>query len=224
MDELLRLPTEKLLEKFGAGSHKPGSGSAAALIALISCKMLRTVVLLTDGKERYEGVREQLTLINQEMEESIDPYLVSAIQEDSEVFNRVINLREQRNLSKVNSDERKRLNAKSLRELEKATEIPLEIADHAVKLVTKALDAFDLGFQAARGDSGVAISAALSALSSSLAIIYLNLISFRGSDWAIETRHRADELFDKCKNLQNELFIRIERLRQEAINRETSKK
>ncbi|MBU2269497.1 MAG: cyclodeaminase/cyclohydrolase family protein, partial [Bacteroidetes bacterium] len=51
---LLAITAEELLEKFGSGGHKPGSGSAAALQGMLSAKLLITVISLTNEPKRRE--------------------------------------------------------------------------------------------------------------------------------------------------------------------------
>jgi formiminotetrahydrofolate cyclodeaminase len=220
MEQLIELPTNTLLQKFGSGGHKPGSGSAAALLALVSCQMLRTVISLSNGRDEYAGVKEQLTLVNQAMADDLEPYFLYAVQEDSVRFDRVIQARQARDAAEKGSKERKQLADKALSELKEATEIPLKIAELSVQLAEKTLSVFDLGFKSARGDSGVAISSALAAASSCISIIYLNLTSFKGSEWARETRLKADEISRRLQSHQIELFARIDRLRQEVITKE----
>ena len=81
---------------------------------------------------------------------------------------------------------------------------------------SEGLDVFDLGFRSARGDSGVGISAATSGAVGALSVIYLNLTRFRGSDWAITMRERADELNRATQAVQFQLLERIARLRSEG--------
>lgn len=217
--ELIKLPTDQLLTKFGSGGHKPGSGSAAALLGLVSCKLLQTVISLSSGREKYQGVEQQLTLANQDILEDIEPILRTAVQEDSEQFDRVIESRRSRDAEK-DSHKKRQLAEKALSELRVATDIPIRIAEACLLLADKALVVFDLGFKAARGDSGVAISSALAGASGAISIIYLNLTSFKGSEWAIQTRQKADELNVRVQRLQVQLADRIARLQQEVLDRE----
>jgi formiminotetrahydrofolate cyclodeaminase len=218
--ELIKLPTNELLDKFGSGGHKPGSGSAAALLGLISCKLIQTVVTLSSGRDQYKGVEAQLTLANQDVCRDIEPLLLTAVQEDSVQFDKVIIARQLRDAAPKDSKERRQLADNALNELRIATEIPVKIAEICLELAEKAITVFDLGFQAARGDSGVAISSALSGASGSISIIYLNLTSFKGSEWAIQIRHKADELSARTQKLQLELFNRISLLQNEVVQRE----
>jgi hypothetical protein len=79
---------------------------------------------------------------------------------------------------------------------------------------------FDLWFKAARGDSGVAISSALAAANGAISIIYLNLTSFKGSEWAVNARKKADELSQRAQQLQAGFLERILRLQKEVVDRE----
>jgi formiminotetrahydrofolate cyclodeaminase len=217
--DLIKLPTEELLNKLGSGSHKPGSGSAAALLSLVACKLLQTVVTLSNGRSDYQGVKDQLTLANQDVVQDIEPKLLKAMQEDSLQFDKVISARRKRDSTK-DAKERKALSEDALAKLRVATDIPIQIAELSVALAEKAMAVFDLGFKAARGDSGVAISAALSGASGALSIVYLNLTSFKGSEWAIARREKADDLFKRTQQLQIGLIERIGRLQLEVAMRE----
>jgi formiminotetrahydrofolate cyclodeaminase len=216
---LIKLPTDKLLSKFGSGGHKPGSGSAAALLGLVACKLTQTVVSLSAGRDQYQGVEAQLTLANQDILEDIEPILMAAMQEDSEQFDRVIGARRLRD-AEVDRQKKRVLSERALGELRDATDIPIRIAETCLKLAEKAIVVFDLGFKAARGDSGVAISSALAGASGATAIIYLNLTSFKGGEWAVQARSKADELSLRTQTLQVELLERITRLQREVLQRE----
>src|SRR4051794_17911517 len=126
--ELIKLPTEELLTKFGSGLHNPGSGSAAALVGLVSCKLVQTVISLSHGREKYQGVEDQLTLVNQDILGDIEPILVAAVQEDSEQFDRVIQARVLRD-GETDAVKKRQLSEKALHELRIATEIPIRIAE-----------------------------------------------------------------------------------------------
>lgn len=219
VDELISLPTDKLLIKFGSGKHKPGSGSAAALLGLVACKLIQTVVTLSNGRDQYQGVTSQLTLANQKVIGDIEPILFKAVEEDSIQFDKVIIARRLRDEEK-DPKRKKLLGAKALEELKLSTQIPLKIAEYCLELADTAIVVFDLGFQSARGDSGVAISSALSGASGAISIVYLNLTSFRGSKWAVQTRNKADTLLTQTQELQRQLFIRVDRLKQQVIGRE----
>src|SRR5579872_7203451 len=102
-EKLLNISVEKLLEKFGAGDHKPGSGSAAAFQGMISAKLLVTVISLTgEGKrrEKYSKWMPELLKMDADIQERIFPELTKLFQEDAIQFDETIKLREARNTEK----------------------------------------------------------------------------------------------------------------------------
>ncbi|CAN5396620.1 hypothetical protein BH10BAC1_BH10BAC1_12260 [soil metagenome] len=181
--KLLNETTEKLLEKFGAGDHKPGSGSAAAFQGMISAKLLVTVISLTNEEKRRENYSEWLpTLLKMDadIQGRIFPELTKLFQEDAIQFDKTIKSREERDKEK-NLAAKNRLTRQALIELKISTEIPVKIAKLSIELAEMAQFVFDKGFQSARGDSQVALSGAVAALAGCMSIVQLNLLSF-GSD------------------------------------------
>lgn len=218
--QLLKLPTHKLLSKFGSGGHKPGSGSAAALLGLVACKLVQTVVSLSNGRDEYQDVEEQLTLANQDVSNAVEPFLAQAVEEDSVAFDRVIEARRVRDACEPGSRERKAAAEKALDELRIATEIPIQIANKCLELADYALTVFLLGFKSARGDSGVAVSSAIAAIHGSLSIVFLNLTSYRGGSWAVEKRKEAEIIQAKSAELQKRFFDALSGLHEEVLQKE----
>ena len=170
--KLLDIATGKLLEKFGAGNHKPGSGSASAFQGMLSAQMLLTVINLTNDPKRrknYAKYLPELLGIKQEIESRIYIQLEYLFQTDSEHFDRVIKLREQRD-EEPDFLKKSRISEKAQESLKPATQIPLEIAELCLELGDFAANVFDYGFKAARGDSGVALNSAISGVGSCLSI------------------------------------------------------
>lgn len=101
--KLTDISTAELLDKFGAGNHKPGSGSASALQGMISAKMLCTVIDLTcEAKRRqtYSAYIPELSRIKKEIDSRIYNQLVTLFEEDSKQFDHVIHFREERDKEK----------------------------------------------------------------------------------------------------------------------------
>jgi len=215
--DFLQLTTNKLLDQFGAGGHKPGSGTAAALLGLVACKMMQTVILATQRSPRYSANIAQLEFIGSSILQQHEPFFRDAVQRDSMLFDRYHHLRIQ---AKECSDEseKRRLSESAREELMRATEMPLEIARHAADMADKGLVVYDLGASHVRGDSGLAISAALSSCSGALFIVYLNLLKFREGRWAVTTRANADSVNLRYQFLQSEQFRRVSRIQAEGVD------
>ena len=219
MDEILiNLPTGELLQKFGAGDHKPGSGSAAALQGMLSAKLIQNVIYLTDNSNQRHNYKEwlpKLLRIDSEIESRIYPSLKKLFQEDSDQFDKVINLRKARD-KETESKRRNQLNVTALQELKPATKMPIKIAELCIELANSAADVFDHGFEPARGESGVALNCAVSAVAGCLSIIDLNLLTFDSDEWTENIRSETSRLRYCHKNLSLKTTERLERLEAEA--------
>ena len=212
----LQLPTSQLLDEFGAGRHKPGSGSAAALLGLVACKMMQTVVTVTKRNPTYASNIPQLEFAASVIAARNEPFFRDAVQRDSEQFDRYYKATMAKRAA-TEAAEKRRLTDKAREELMPATEIPLEIARHGLDTAERGMVVYDLGVRHARGDSGVAVSAALSACSGALFIVYLNLLQFREGRWAQSIRSAADGIAERFQQLQIEQFRRVSRIQLEGI-------
>lgn len=214
--DLIELPTSHLLEKFGSGSHAPGSGSAAALMGLLSAKLIITVASLTMKKPEYKKHHSKIEYVSQRIVENIEPRLKYLFEHDAKIFDEVIKARVARDTTK-DEKEKRRYSEHALDKLKEATDIPFEICEACVSLIDDGVATFDMGFKGARGDTGAAISAAVAGAMSGIFVINLNLKSFRGSNWAIQQRRRCDELHKTLERKQLEAFGRVMTLRAEDV-------
>lgn len=216
--DLLELPTRRLLEKIGAGNHKPGSGSAAALNGILSCKLLTTVIDLTLDPKRvkaYSHCKGEIEEIRNKITQNISPRLETLFQEDSVQFDRAILKRKERDDEK-NQKVKNSLQEESLAELKISIEIPLEIANLCIQIANYSVIVFDKGFKSARGDSGVALGSSLSGLTGCIAIISLNLQSFPKSEWTESIQIQNKELRKQFDSLSKENIRLMETLDDEA--------
>lgn len=220
--KLLNITTQELLDKFGAGNHKPGSGSAAAFQGMIAAKLLVTVISLTNEEKRrpfYSKSLPRLLEIGQEIQERLFPELTRLFHIDSIQFDKTIKLRQERDLE-VDLYKKNRLSKQALEELKIAVEIPLEIAGLSIELAEMAEFVFDNGFQSARGDSHVALSGAVSGLAGSLSIIQLNLTLFGSNEfnWTKNIITKTAMLKSIYQELQTKAIAKIEVLELEVAN------
>ena len=212
----LELPTTELLDKFGQGSHIPGSGSAAALSALIAIELLKTVCILTKSKETYSAVHEQIDYIKDQLENVYKPKLIDLFYRDSTEFGKVS---EKRTLRDLEKDERlkDKYGREAAEQLRLATEIPIEMCNICFKLIELAFSIFDNGYKATRGDAGVAISNLLAGISGTLFVVLLNIKVARKSNWTKTKRKEAEGLAEKFIKIQRDAFSRVVILYKEGI-------
>lgn len=194
---LLDISTIELLEKFGAGKHKPGSGSAAAFQAMIATKLLITVIGITN-RPRYQksfaAVLPTLLKYNDDLVDRIYPKLCVLFTEDAIEFDKAIEYRRLRDLEE-DPINRNQLRREGLEQMKVAIAIPLEICGLSLELCEIANYVFDNAFKTARGDSHVAFSGAVAAIAGSLAIIRLNLLQFGSDD------------FRYCEQIREKLIV-----------------
>lgn len=182
---LIKKTVEELMEKFGAGNHKPGSGSAAAFQGMISAKLISTVISLTAEEKRrhlYSQYIHELLDFQEEIENRIYPELADLFQLDSEQFDKTIKLRIARDNEKDEAT-KNQLRRQALEELKIAIDIPFKIGILCTELAEISAYVFDNGFTSARGDSQVGLSGAISALAGCIAIIRLNVLSFNSDEF-----------------------------------------
>ncbi|MFT6334294.1 MAG: formiminotetrahydrofolate cyclodeaminase/Zn-dependent peptidase ImmA (M78 family) [Halioglobus sp.] len=200
---------DELLKKFGAGKHKPGSGSAAALTCLLSAHLNVTVAEVTLGKNMYSNFHSDCNFIKSHLKDDLIKRLEILFQEDSERFDSVHKLREARD-KEQNQANKNSLNSQIQKKLVRCTEIPAEIAEVAAEIADQAISVFDNGAWWVRGDSQVAISNAISAISGCLSIINLNLSFFPLNEWVAEMIIKRDHLKAEYKRLQKANDERLE--------------
>ncbi|WP_084144471.1 cyclodeaminase/cyclohydrolase family protein [Ferrimonas kyonanensis] len=198
-ESLLELPTNKLLDDFGAGRASPGSGSAAALLAILSCKMIITVSDISLNKQECNKSHKEISYIKERVVSVIEPRLKVLFEADARDFDEVVKLRVLRDQAQSSAD-KSNYSRKSLDMLEVATDYTFEIADKALTLVEYGISIFENGWHAIRGDSGVSVSAAMSAVMSCIFIINLNLKTLKRRNYS--SRH-----LDKVKDLQKSLEL-----------------
>lgn len=201
--DLLSLSTKELLEKFGAGNAKPGSGSAAALTALIACQMIKTIIDVSNVKESKKSFREDFNKIKEKLTSEIVPELEELFQEDSNLFNNVHKLRLKRDKAHINI-EKIRLKKLILDNLKPCTELPLRIAILSVEIFKMAKIVFENGVWWVQGDSQVAVSNPISAIDSCISIINLNLSYFSKNDWVDNIRIEVSKLNHELEAIKNE--------------------
>ncbi|GAA4240055.1 cyclodeaminase/cyclohydrolase family protein [Winogradskyella damuponensis] len=216
---LIERTVKELMEKFGAGNHKPGSGSAAAFQGMVSAKLISTVISLCAEEKRkhlYSHCIYQLLDFQDQIEGRIYPKLEDLFQFDSEQFDKTIKLRKARD---IETDEAKKnqLRREALEELKISIAIPFQIAELCKEIAEIGDFVFDNGFRAARGDSQVGISGAVSALSGCIAIIRLNVLSFNSDEYEYTKSivHRVNDLDKDNQKLNKLANAKIEILRNE---------
>ncbi len=213
---LLELSTTDLMSKFGQGNATPGAGSAAALMGILSCKLLETACTISMKKvDPKSSEFTKIKFIKSQLKTKFEAPLAKLFQLDSDQFELVVRLRVERD-SATSHVVRRNRSKKELKELARATETILKIGDICIELLDYGVSVFELGYVAVRGDIGTSISAASAGSLSALFISNLNLKKFRTGKWAVETRRARDEQFQKHQLKSRIAIAKLLQLKDEA--------
>lgn len=212
---LITLPTDELLARFGDEKPTPGSGCAAALMGLLAASLVCAVARLTQEKAQTDGDRRRAGLILGVTEGRLTTALKDAFQRDAELFEKVVELRKQRDKTE-DPNARRRLARAASAELGPATEILFEMTDRCFEIIDNGIALYDIGYKAARGDTGAALSAAVAAISSAIFVVSLNAKTSRAA-WAPDAMKRVDEVQAKLARQQRQIFGLVRQSKDEAF-------
>jgi methenyltetrahydrofolate cyclohydrolase len=214
--ELLAQPANVLLDAFGAGKPSPGSGSAAALMGLLSVKLIRTVCLKSLEKNLGRDTDVTLRHILEELDAS-EPALRSLFEKDAHEFEEIVRLIIDRDRA-VAQDAKSALSREINRKLEIATDNVFHVIDLCLPLIDRGVTVFEHGWGTVRGDSGAAISAAIAAVTSGLFIANLNIKWLKGRKYGSENIGRATALRDLLQQKQQIALGCVASLNAEALD------
>lgn len=209
-ENYIDLKISDFLTELGAGKPTPGAGTVAALQGLGAAKLVITVIRLTEEKRprSYSEKLPGLLKLKAELEDRLVPQLERLFQEDSEKFATVIRLRNERDRQTEAAIKRQKA-TEADSALRIATEVPLQIARACVEVSRFALEAFDHGFNSARGDSAVAIQAAVSSVAGCLSVIHVNLRSLGDDAWTEGIRVACADLLTQQNDLHCQETARL---------------
>ena len=214
--QLLSQPTTSLLRAFGAGKASPGSGSAAALMGLLSSKLLITVCAISRGKPECSDSHNVFEYISKQIKEEIEPKLKELFEKDAGDFDRVVALRKLRD-NATTTQEKAKYSREVNELLEVATDYALEITDLCMKLIDHGVVIFENGWHAVRGDSGAAISSAIAGVMSGIFIISLNLKTLKDRKYAHGKLAKLNELYAALQTKQISALGCVTSINTEAI-------
>jgi methenyltetrahydrofolate cyclohydrolase len=211
---ILLRPASVLLDDFGAGQASPGSGSASALMALLSIKLLLTVckktvqkTTSTEKKNAFRYIEEQLKLL--------EPQLIELFEKDAREFDEVVRLRRQRDDAK-RPNEKMMLARQANSLLEGATNNVLEVTEKCLAIVDHAVVAFREGWGSVRGDSGAAIASASAGATSGIFISNLNIKTLENRQYATSALARSNVLQANLQEKQATIFRCLADINSEA--------
>ncbi|GAB4482269.1 MAG: hypothetical protein Kow00124_30950 [Anaerolineae bacterium] len=161
------------LEALAAGTASPGGGSAAAYGGAMAAALVGMVARLTVGRRKYAAVEERMQAIIAEADD-LRAGLEAAVKRDAEAFTAVM---EAFRLPKDSEEQAAARDAAITQATIYATEVPLETARMAGRVLTLAAEVAEMGNSNAISDAGSAGALAAAALHAAAMNVRINVAS-----------------------------------------------
>ncbi len=178
----------------------------AALSAALAASLTVMVANLTTGKNNYEEVEDDMTVITQDaLRLKVD--LVSAIDRDAEAYNDVIAAKK----LPGNSEAEKRRREEMIQSgLKHAAMIPLTVAERAIQVMELAGKAVGTGNKNAITDGAVAVMMAKTAVLSALYNVKINLKTINDKAFIDKLSKQVKKLETNVSNREKELLSNVD--------------
>jgi formiminotetrahydrofolate cyclodeaminase len=182
----VELPVRAYLDKLASGEPVPGGGSTAALSGALAAALVSMVCNLTIGKRRFREAEPAL-LLTREQAEQHRSRLTALVQEDTEVYARVMAAYR---LPVGTEEERVQREAAWQAALADAAAVPMEITEQCLDVLRLAVTAGQLGNPWAVSDAGAAALLAQAAGRAAGLSVQVNLRSITDGALAESYRQR----------------------------------
>ena len=215
-DKILGMPNNKgelanritfdLIDEVSRDSPAPGGGSVAAMSGSLGVALGVMVANLCVSKAGFEGHGEELGRIAEDGQE-IKEFLVNAIDEDTNAFDKVIKAMRMPN----DSDSEKERRAEKMQEgYKSAAEVPLEVVEYCYKALSTCDRISKIMDDSMASDVG---SGALMSIAGARAAAYnvrINLNSIKDEEYVNGTKAKLDKLISNCDKKLKKVTNRVE--------------
>ena len=199
---LTEKPVTTFLDELASSAPAPGGGSAAALSGALGAALVSMVCNLTLGKKKYADVQEDIEALL-EKSEALRTELTDLLEEDVKAYTAY----SQAAKMPRQTEEQKAERSKAMQAaLKGATDVPLRIAEAAVKVMYLCRPAAEKGNVWAVSDAGVAVLMAEAALRSAALNVLINLGSLKDEEFVAERRAKLDSLLEGKGVMRDEIY------------------
>jgi formiminotetrahydrofolate cyclodeaminase len=198
-------PVTNFLDELASNAPAPGGGSVASLSGALGAALVSMVCNLTVGKKGYEDVQDHIKDLLSKSE-ALRQELTDLLEADVAAYTGYsVAAKMPRD-----TDEQKSERALAMQEaLKVATDVPLRIAEAAVRVMDLCMPAAEKGNKWAVSDAGVAVLMAEAALRSAALNVLINLGSLKDPDFVAEKRARLDSLLEGKGAVRDEIYDHV---------------
>ncbi len=200
--KLTEKPVANFLDELASKAPAPGGGSVAAISGALGAALVSMVCNLTLDKKGYEDVQEDIRdLLAQS--EALRAELTDLLEADVAAYSGYSQAAKMPRAT----DEEKAARAEAMQAaLQVATDVPLRIAEAAVKVIDLCQPAAEKGNKFAVSDAGVAVLMAEAALRSAALNVLINLGSLKDQEFAAAKRARLESLLAGKGALRDQIY------------------
>jgi len=183
-------PVTTFLDELASDAPAPGGGSVAALSGALGAALVSMVCNLTVGKKKYADVQDDIEALLAQSE-ALRQELTDLLEEDVKAYTAYsVAAKMPRDTEEEKAERTKAMQAA----LKVATDVPLRIAEAAVKVMDLCMPTAEKGNKWAVSDAGVAVLMAEAALRSAALNVLINLGTIKDQDFVAEKRAHLDNL------------------------------
>ena len=195
-------PITNFLDELASNAPAPGGGSVAALSGALGAALVSMVCNLTLGKKAYADVQDDIKdLLAQS--EALRQQLTDLLEEDVKAYTGYSKAAKMPRAT----DEEKAARATAMQAaLKVATDVPLSIAETAVKVMDLCMTAAQKGSKWAVSDAGVAVLMAEAALRSAALNVLINLGTLRDQEFVANRRAKLESLLAGRSVMRDEIY------------------
>ena len=176
---LTQKPVTTFLDELASSAPAPGGGSVAALSGALGAALISMVCNLTVGKKKYADVQEDIEALL-EKSEALRKELTDLLEEDVKAYTAYSKAAKMPRQTEEQKAERATAMQAALKG---ATDVPLRIAEAAVKVMDLCMPAAEKGNVWAVRDAGVAVLMAEAALRGAALNVLINLGSLKDAEF-----------------------------------------
>ena len=204
--ELVNRKTFDLIDEVSRDSPAPGGGSVAAMSGSLGVALGVMVANLCASKSGFEEHSDELNQISEDGQK-IKEFLVNAIDEDTNAFDKVIKAMRM----PKDSDSEKKLRAAKMQEGYKAaTEIPLETVKNCYNALNVCKRISKLMDDSMASDVGSGAHMSIAGARSAAYNVRINLNSIEDDKYIKTTETKLNKVLSDCEKLLEEITDRVE--------------
>jgi formiminotetrahydrofolate cyclodeaminase len=198
-------PVTNFLDELASNAPAPGGGSVAALSGALGAALISMVCNLTLGKKGYEDVQDDINdlLVHSE---ALRKELADLLEADVAAYTGYSLAAKMPRAT----DEEKAERAKAMQAaLKVATDVPLRIAEAAVKVMDLCMPAAEKGNKWAVSDAGVAVLMAEASLRSAALNVLINLGTLKDEEFVADRRTKLEGLLEGKGPMRDEIYDHV---------------